>query len=233
MARSPPASWSAAIPPTRDTSSASGLTRACCCDACPRASRRGGCRGPAYRLCRPGGVPPHMLCAGLRKVEAALAARAITSGLKLRWAAAILPHAWPLTAWSLPAARTTTRPPLALASLSSASPGMTSGAHGVVGGALVWQAGWTIQALLAWHVPVDRAGWVLRPPALPSCRELYARFYDAFEAWGEPNIPVDRQLMQVGGSLPHVARVGGATACAQWQGHAPPSLLACGPAQAS
>ncbi len=31
------------------------------------------------------------------------------------------------------------------------------------------------------------------------CRELYCRFYDAFESMGEPNIPVDRLVMQARG----------------------------------
>lgn len=34
-----------------------------------------------------------------------------------------------------------------------------------------------------------------RPPL--RARALYSRFYDAFEAMGEPNIPVDKTMMQV------------------------------------
>ena len=37
--------------------------------------------------------------------------------------------------------------------------------------------------------------WLMR---VPSCggRQLYERFYDAFAQYGEPNIPVDKALMQ-------------------------------------
>lgn len=31
---------------------------------------------------------------------------------------------------------------------------------------------------------------------VPVCRELYGRFFDAFALEGEPNIPIDRQIMQ-------------------------------------
>ena len=29
-----------------------------------------------------------------------------------------------------------------------------------------------------------------------AARELYARFFDAFESMGEPNVPIDKQIMQ-------------------------------------
>lgn len=41
------------------------------------------------------------------------------------------------------------------------------------------------------------------PPPLTRTdnRGLYSRFYDAFEPMGEPNIPVDREMMQARGCL--------------------------------
>lgn len=61
-----------------------------------------------------------------------------------------------------------------------------------------------------------------RPTLASTPRELYQRFYDAFEMWGEPNIVYDRAMMQVGGQAVLAASTAAGARCRECRMAGPP-----------